>query len=282
MRSTVRDSFARNIMMVTRGVLKKARDKMLWQEVDVALFAGEVKEKVERIQQYGFTSFPLPEKDDKDKHPAEALVMFLGGNRAHAIVLAVDDRRHRLLNMREGESAVYDHKDQRVYVWKDGIEVLTQQKIVNRIVHKPDEEEDQGGSQGKKDGSKQDAQKKRMDFTRIVHDKDSITLQILDKEDDTLVVCYIRLDRDGITAFGPMIRSIAGIDITEEAGRDITEQAGRDITSEALRDYKGTAIQREAVITAPKVITDGETHLDRGDAIVELYLDTPASRVFAK
>lgn len=274
MRSTVRDAFTRAAYLVTRGVLKKARDKTLWQEVDVALFHGEVKEKVERIQQYGFTSFPHPEKDEKDKHPAEALVMFLGGNRSHAIALAIDDRRHRLLNMREGESAVYDHKNQRVYVWKDGIEFLTEQQIVHRIVHKREDEEQEGESQGKKDGSKQDAQKEQKDYTRIIQNKKSITLQILDEEDDTLVVCYIKLDKNGITYFGPTLTSQAGIDIIDEAGRDIK--------GEAVRDYKGTALEREVVMTAPKVITDGETHLDRGNAPVELFLDQSAARVFAK
>lgn len=275
MRTTVRDAAARAFLTLTRGVLKVANDKPFWQEVDIALHADEVIKKVERVQQYGFTSYPLKEKDAKDKHPADIVVGFMNGNRTHPIVIACDDRRHRLFNMKdEGGVAMYDYKNQRCYLHKDGMEFLTEQPIVHRVVHKPEEEEKKNQSQSEKDGSKQDAQKKQKDFTRIIQDKKSIKFQILDEQDDTKVVCYIELDKNGITYFGPTLTSKAGLDIVDEAKRDIT--------STAQRDLKGTAIERELVMTAPKVFTDGETHLDRGDALIELYLDTSATRVYAK
>jgi hypothetical protein len=43
---------------------------------------------------------------------AEGIAVFLGGQRNHPVVLAVDDRRHRPMGMKPGESFQYDHQGQ--------------------------------------------------------------------------------------------------------------------------------------------------------------------------
>jgi phage baseplate assembly protein V len=183
MRSTVRDAANRAFLLLTRGTLKKAKDDKLMQEVDVDLHFGEKKTKVERFQQYGFTSVPLPEKDEKDPHIAEVLVAFLGGNRSHAVAFMIDDRRHRLKNMKPGEVALYDDQGQRTMITRDAIVHSSTKKVVSEVVD--------GKSRGEKDYG-QDAGEQRTPKTSIIHEKDHITLKFGDKTS-------VRLDKDGIT-----------------------------------------------------------------------------------
>ena len=86
----------RVMMMIGRAVLKVIDDSTGLQIVQVEALAGEVIDRAERIQSYGFTSHPLP--------GADALVLAVGGMRQHPVVL-VDDRRHRLKDLEEGEVA---------------------------------------------------------------------------------------------------------------------------------------------------------------------------------
>ena len=46
--------------MVSRAVIKMVDDSLKMQGVQISLLAGEVAEKVERFQEYGFTSHPHP------------------------------------------------------------------------------------------------------------------------------------------------------------------------------------------------------------------------------
>ena len=92
----------RVMMMIGRAVLKVIDDSTGLQLVQVEALAGEVIDRAERLQSYGFTSHPLP--------GADALVLAVGGMRQHPVVL-VDDRRHRLKDLVEGESAVYTDED---------------------------------------------------------------------------------------------------------------------------------------------------------------------------
>src|SRR4029450_4777617 len=90
-------------------------DKKKLQQVQVELMADETKDDVERFQQYGFTSVPLV--------GAEALCVFLGGGRDHAIVLSIDDRRHRLTEMQGGDVAIYNDTGAKI--------VLTREQVIN-------------------------------------------------------------------------------------------------------------------------------------------------------
>lgn len=74
-------------LMVARGVVKLVDDARKMQSLQVSVQADVVRDKVERFQEYGFTSVPL-----KD---AEAILLAVGGNTAHLVCVAVDDRRYR-------------------------------------------------------------------------------------------------------------------------------------------------------------------------------------------
>lgn len=84
---------------ISRAILKAVQDSAKIQRVQIALHKDEVRDSVERFQQYGFTSHPIL--------GAEAITLFLGGDRSHGIVIAVDDRRYRLVGLSEGEVALY-------------------------------------------------------------------------------------------------------------------------------------------------------------------------------
>ncbi|WP_431477838.1 phage baseplate assembly protein domain-containing protein [Massilia eburnea] len=56
----------------------------------------------------GFTSVPKP--------GAEGVVVFVGGNRDHGLVIAVEDRRFRLKGLASGEVAIYDDQGQKVHL----------------------------------------------------------------------------------------------------------------------------------------------------------------------
>lgn len=92
--------------VVARGVVTLVRESPLLEEVQLRLLAGELRGPLERFQEYGFTSHPHP--------GAEAIALFHGGRRAHGLVIAVDDRRYRLLGLAEGEVALYDDLGTRI------------------------------------------------------------------------------------------------------------------------------------------------------------------------
>lgn len=84
--------------MVARAVVRMVRDSPKMQELQAELLPGELR-NLERFQNYGFTAVPLP--------GAEAVVVFAGGDRAHGLAVAVDDRRYRMKGLQPGEVAIY-------------------------------------------------------------------------------------------------------------------------------------------------------------------------------
>lgn len=85
--------------MVGRAVVRAVNDGAKVQLLQLELLSGEIRDEVERFQNYGFTSRP--------RDGAEAAVIFVGGRREHGLVVGVDDRRSRLTNLEPGEVATY-------------------------------------------------------------------------------------------------------------------------------------------------------------------------------
>lgn len=107
-----------------RGIIKLVNDSNGIQKLQLSLMANETRSNIERFQEYGFTSVP--------KAGAEAAVIFMGGNRDHGIIVAVDDRRYRLKSLSSGEVALYtDEGDKIVMKRGNKIEVTTQTFEVN-------------------------------------------------------------------------------------------------------------------------------------------------------
>lgn len=88
-------------LAIGRGVLNVVDDALRLQGLQITALADETWDRVERFQEYGFTSNPLP--------GAEAIIASVGGRRNHAVAVAVDDRRYRKRNLLAGEVALYTH-----------------------------------------------------------------------------------------------------------------------------------------------------------------------------
>lgn len=86
-------------LMVGRAILAAVNDAGAIQTAQADCLADETHDDAERVQEYGFTSVPLP--------GAEAVLVFPGGNRDHALIIATEDRRHRKIGMVGGEVAIY-------------------------------------------------------------------------------------------------------------------------------------------------------------------------------
>lgn len=96
----------RVMLMVNRAVVSLVNDALRMQGLQVHVLQGEVRDGVERFQEYGFTSVPLP--------GAEAVMVSVAGNHDHGIVIAVDDRRYRLTGMQGGEVALYTDEGDKI------------------------------------------------------------------------------------------------------------------------------------------------------------------------
>ncbi|MCW5666469.1 MAG: phage baseplate assembly protein V [Piscinibacter sp.] len=108
--------------MVARAVVSLVDDSLKLQALQVELLADEVRDDVERFQQYGFTSHPHP--------GAEAIAACVSGNRDHAVVLSVDDRRYRLKALAAGEVALYTDEGDKIVLKRGGvIEVTAATKV---------------------------------------------------------------------------------------------------------------------------------------------------------
>lgn len=119
------DPLARRVaMMVARCVVKMTSDAPAMQEVQASLLEGELRDGMERFQNYGFTSHPHP--------GAEGVAVFVGGGRDHGLVIAVDDRRYRIKSMKQGEVAIYTDEGDSIHLKRDRcIEVTTLNMLVN-------------------------------------------------------------------------------------------------------------------------------------------------------
>lgn len=115
----VLEAMQRRVMLtVGRAVIRKINDDPKLQSVQAELLKGELRDNLERFQQYGFTSVPHP--------GAEGVAVFVGGNRDHGLLVCVDDRRYRLKGMQGGEVALYTDEGDKVHLKRDReIEVIT-------------------------------------------------------------------------------------------------------------------------------------------------------------
>ena len=91
------------------------------QRLYLSLLFDEVLSQVERSQDYGFESFPLP--------GAEAAVVFIGGRRSRGVAVSVQDHRYRPTDLAEGNVCIYD-KDGARLVHKSG-KVALGNKVLN-------------------------------------------------------------------------------------------------------------------------------------------------------
>lgn len=121
--------------LATRGVLKIIDDDKVIQYVQVTLLKGEVRDKIPRLQDYGFTSVPHP--------GADCVYLSLNGNRRSGVVIKADNREYRLKGLASGEVAIYTDEGDLIHLKRGGnIEIKGSSKV---YVDSPNIELGQGG-----------------------------------------------------------------------------------------------------------------------------------------
>jgi len=101
-----------------RSVVGEVDDGPLMQEMKGGMMKGESRKELEAPQNYGFTSVTADGDKGKDGQVTmgpETIINFAGGNRSFPIAGAMDDRRHRLLNLikdaAKGSTAMFGLKE---------------------------------------------------------------------------------------------------------------------------------------------------------------------------
>ena len=113
----------RIMSIVARGVVEKVSDEKNIQTIKAQILAGEVRDEMERFQEYGFTSKPFSD--------SECVIVFAGGNRDHGLVIATDDRKYRLKNLQDGEVAIYTDEGDSITLKRNReIEIKGDSKVV--------------------------------------------------------------------------------------------------------------------------------------------------------
>lgn len=135
MRGSTEEALTAIRTTVLRGVIVKTDDSRKMQEVEVRLFNGQLIRSVERMQTSGHTSVAPPM--GQDGKGAEIVVVAPTGDLSQAIVVAVDDRRHRPKNLKPGEDARYDDQGQVLKIAREGYEA-TAKKLTLTAGDKPD------------------------------------------------------------------------------------------------------------------------------------------------
>lgn len=173
----VNTSFRSYVAGGARCLIDKADDTQEMQECTASFMKAEVRKEIESPQNYGFTSYVVKAKKDKDgqiEDCAEGFVQFMGGNRTFPVVEVMDDRRYRLRNFKEGESALYDDQQQKVHIQRDRVYTRSQYKVEMRVIN--DQPKMEG--HGKEQEADRDQQKdKSRRWSTYVMDKDTITIE---------------------------------------------------------------------------------------------------------
>lgn len=94
--------------LVARAVVTLVNDATKMQTLQLGLLADEALDGAEHWQPYGVTYKPHA--------GAEALVLAVGGHRAHSVVIACADRRYRLTGLEDGEVALYTDEGDKIHL----------------------------------------------------------------------------------------------------------------------------------------------------------------------
>lgn len=95
----------RNLISRCTVALANAGGKL--QSLQIRMLAGEVKDDVEHLEPYGFTSCP--------HDGAEGVAVFPGGDRSHGVVVVIADRRFRLQGLEAGEVALFTDEGDKIH-----------------------------------------------------------------------------------------------------------------------------------------------------------------------
>jgi Gp45 protein len=154
-----------------RVLVDEANDGETMQEMKGTAMHGESRQNIESPQNYGFSSVVAKaDKDDKGNitGSAEGFMSAVGGNSSFAYVGVMDDRRHRLKDLKPGDSGMYRGKEdrQQFHMAGDGNYMTARNDRVQRLAlvdpPKDDEKQQQqtrGGGPSSGGGQQQKSKK---------------------------------------------------------------------------------------------------------------------------
>ena len=140
----------------SRSVVKTIDDNKLMQQMTGNIMSGESRDQVDAPQNYGFTSvvFDAEHAAMGGLVGGEVAHSFLGGNRTYPVAGAMDDRRHRLFKLLQGDTAMFRGRGdkQQFHMTQDGgFWTAPQDKTVRMHLLQQDSESNStmgGGSSG--------------------------------------------------------------------------------------------------------------------------------------
>ena len=106
----VAQSVSDGIRQAFRGKLTLTQSGEPIQRVQVQGLADETLQEIEQLQQFGFTSYAPADTD--------VIVIPLGGDTSHGIVIASEHGSFRVKNLQSGEVAVYDESGSSIVLKK--------------------------------------------------------------------------------------------------------------------------------------------------------------------
>lgn len=120
----------RILNMLARAVTRRIIDSGGRQTAQVEVTKGELIDGMERMQNYGMSSYPPAGGTD-------CLVAFLGGNREQGMIVVAENRQYRIRNLEEGEVAIFDDLGNVVHLKRDRVLVngVTQVDVTAPLVN---------------------------------------------------------------------------------------------------------------------------------------------------
>lgn len=116
------------IRVAVRGIVGRGRFQMVddtgpaqLAQVDVGPTGYGVRDNTPSLGVYGVSSRPPAGSD--------CIVLFMGGERTDAVIIASGSQVYRLKNLGDGEVALYDSRGQYVWLKSTGIEVSSPTKV---------------------------------------------------------------------------------------------------------------------------------------------------------
>lgn len=108
----------RVMLMVGRAIITAIDDSKDIQQLQLKIYADEVKDEVEHFQEFGFRSHP--------PIGSEAIIFALGGNREHGVVIGTEHRPSHagIPVLDEGDCVVYNKNGKYIHIVGDNIDVF--------------------------------------------------------------------------------------------------------------------------------------------------------------
>lgn len=112
------------LLMVARGIMLAIKDGGSIQIAQGSFLADETKDQVEVFNHFGFTSNPPSQ--------TECIMLSVGGNREHSVIIATENRDLRLKDLPSGDSAMYNKNGKYIKLLGDNADILVEKlKITN-------------------------------------------------------------------------------------------------------------------------------------------------------